>query len=199
MLMQAFKNAHFPATIIRPSLTYERVIPIAIGGFDEFTTVDRILKGRKIIVHDDGKSFWTVTHSEDFAKGFIGLLGNEPAIGQSFHITSDEVLNWNQIYNILADAIGKKAKIVHVPTEFICTIDPSLTGTLKGDKAESVIFDNSKIKKFVPEFKATIRFEEGIKRTLSWFDENPDKKIIHANTNRMMDLIIEKYEKECLR
>jgi nucleoside-diphosphate-sugar epimerase len=195
-LMEAYGKNQFPATIVRPSLTYDRVIPIAIGGFNEFTAADRILKGEKIIVHDDGKAFWTVTHSDDFAKGFTGLLGNEKAIGQAFHITSDEILTWNQIYITLAEALGKTAKIVHVPTEFICRINPSYTGTLKGDKASSVIFDNSKIKKFVTDFKASIPFNEGIKRTIAWFNANPDKKIVNENTNKMMDLIIQKYEKE---
>jgi nucleoside-diphosphate-sugar epimerase len=194
--MRAYRDEQFPVTIVRPSLTYETVIPIAIGGFDEYTAADRIIKGKKIIIHDDGKSFWTVTHSEDFAKGFIGLIGNEKSIGQAFHITSDEVLTWNQIYSTLAEALGRKANIVHIPTKFICRINPDYTGTLIGDKAESTIFDNSKIKKFVPDFKATIPYKEGIKRTINWFNENPERKIININTNRIMDLIIEKYENE---
>jgi len=195
-LMRAYRDEQFPVTIVRPSLTYETVIPIAIGGFDEYTAADRIIKGKKIIIHDDGKSFWTVTHSEDFAKGFIGLIGNEKSIGQAFHITSDEVLTWNQIYSTLAEALGRKANIVHIPTKFICRINPDYTGTLIGDKAESTIFDNSKIKKFVPDFKATIPYKEGIKRTINWFNEDPERKIININTNRIMDLIIEKYENE---
>ncbi len=195
LLNLAYREINFPVTIVRPSLTYETVIPIAIGGFNEFTTADRILKGRKIIVHGDGKSLWTVTHSEDFAKGFAGLLGNIHAIGHSFHITSDEILTWDQIYTILADALGKKADIVHIPSDFICKLDNTMTGTLLGDKAESAIFDNSKIKSFVPEFKAVIPFSEGIRRTLAWFEANPDKKVINNKTNEMMDRIISTYEK----
>jgi nucleoside-diphosphate-sugar epimerase len=195
-LMQAFKDEQFPATIVRPSLTYETVIPIAIGGFEEFTTADRILRGKRIIVHDDGTSFWTVTHSKDFAKGFIGLIGNFDSVGQAFHITSDEILTWNQIYSSLAEALGKRANIVHIPTEFICRVNPGYTGTLIGDKSASSIFDNTKIKKLVPDYKATIPFREGIKSTLNWFNENPSKKIINSDTNKIMDLIIEKFNRE---
>jgi nucleoside-diphosphate-sugar epimerase len=194
-LNQAYQTDDFPMTIVRPSYTYETVIPVAIGGFEEYTIVDRILKGQKIIVHGDGTSLWTNTHSEDFAKGFIGLLGNIQALGHAFHITSDEILTWNQIYTILAEAIGKPANIIHIPSDFICKLDPSYTGGLLGDKAASVIFDNTKIKRFVPEFKATIPFREGICRTLAWFDANPEKKIIKDSTNDTMDRIIRSFEK----
>ena len=195
LLTQQYREQGFPMTIVRPSLTYETVIPIAIGGFKEFTTADRILKGKKIIIHGDGKSLWTVTHSSDFAKGFAGLIGNRQAIGHAFHITSDEILSWNTLYGMLADALGKEADVVHISSDFICRLEPSFTGTLLGDKAESVIFDNSKIKMFVPEFKATIPFREGIKDTINWFDENPDQKIISEETNQAIDRIIAAYEK----
>jgi len=194
-LTQAYRHEEFPMTIVRPSLTYNTVIPIAIGGFDEYTTADRILKGKKIIVHGDGKSLWTVTSADDFAIGFIGLLGNIHAIGHAFHITSDEILTWDQIYSILASAIGKQANVVHIPSELICKIESSYTGNLLGDKAESVIFDNSKIKMFVPGFKAVITFSEGIKKTLAWLDANPGKKFINPKTNEIMDRIIDSYEK----
>jgi Nucleoside-diphosphate-sugar epimerases len=194
-LVHAYQATNFPMTIVRPSYTYDTVIPVAIGGFQEYTIVDRIKKGQKMIVHGDGTSLWTNTHSEDFAKGFIGLLGNPAAIGHAFHITSDEVLTWNQIYTLLADAVGQPANIVHIPSDFICRMDPSFTGNLLGDKAVSVIFDNSKIKSFVPGFQATIPFHEGIRRTLAWFDANPEYKIINENTNQTMDNIIQTYEK----
>jgi nucleoside-diphosphate-sugar epimerase len=194
-LGQAYRNNSFPITIVRPSYTYDTVIPVAIGGFEEYTIVDRILKGEKIIIHGDGTSLWTNTHSEDFAKGFIGLLGNVQAIGHAFHITSDEILTWNQIYTILADAVGKPANIVHIPSDFICKFDDSYIGGLLGDKALSVIFDNTKIKRFVPDFKATISFSEGIRRTLAWYEANPEKKIVKQSTNELMDRIIRAYEK----
>lgn len=195
LLNEAYRTTNFPMTIVRPSYTYDTIIPVAIGGFNEYTIVDRIKKGKKIIVHGDGTSLWVNTHSEDFAKGFIGLLGNYQAIGHAFHITSDEILTWNQIYTILAEAVSKPANIVHIPSDFICRIEPSYTGTLLGDKAASVIFDNSKIKSFVPGFKATIPFHEGIRRTLAWFDANPEQKIVMASTDEVMDNIIQTYEK----
>lgn len=194
-LMKAYREAGFPITIVRPSLTYDTVIPIAIGGFKEYTTADRILKGKEIIVHGDGTSLWTVTHSDDFAKGFVGLLGLSQAVGHAFHITSDEILSWNMIYEILADSLGCKAKVVHIASDFICKTEPSYTGTLLADKAESVIFDNTKIKTFVPGFKAIIPFAEGIKRTLKWLDDNPEKKFIDPKENKRIENILKAYKK----
>lgn len=192
-LMQAYREEGFPVTIVRPSLTYDTVIPIAIGGFKEYTTADRILKGKPIIVHGDGTSLWTVTHSDDFAKGFVGLLGLATAIGHAFHITSDEILSWNMIYEILAKSLGKEAHIVHIASDFICKVEPSFTGTLLADKAESVIFDNSKIKSFVPSFRATIPFSEGIVRTLNWLNEKEERKIINADKNRKIENVLRAY------
>lgn len=192
-LQKAYRETGFPMTIVRPSLTYDTVIPIAIGGFDKYNTVDRILKGKEIIVHGDGTSLWTVTHSDDFAKGFVGLLGLTQAIGHAFHITSDEVLSWNMIYKILADAIGKEAKVVHIASDFICTVEPSFTGTLLADKAESVLFDNSKIKTYVPGYKATIPFAMGIKRTLEWLHEKPERQNIDAETEAKIDNVLRVY------
>ena len=192
-LQRAYREEGFPMTIVRPSLTYDTVIPIAIGGFNEYTTADRILKGKEIIVHGDGTSLWTVTHSDDFAKGFVGLLGLTQAIGHAFHITSDEVLSWNMIYRILAESLGQEAKIVHIASDFICTVEPSFTGTLLADKAESVIFDNTKIKTFVPDFKATIPFAQGIKRTLKWLDENPERKFINPESTEKIERVLNKY------
>ncbi|CAM4361182.1 NAD-dependent epimerase/dehydratase family protein [Zobellia roscoffensis] len=193
-LMKAYRETGFPITIVRPSLTYDTVIPIAIGGFREYTTADRILKGKEIIVHGDGTSLWTVTHADDFAMGFVGLLGLTTAIGHAFHITSDEILSWNMIYTILADALGKEAKIVHIASDFICKIEPSFTGTLLADKAESVIFDNSKIKTFVPDFKATVPFSEGIRRTLKWLDNNPQHKVINKEKDDQIERILKAYQ-----
>ena len=194
-LLQAYHKEKFPATIVRPSHTYDTVFPVAIGGWTEYTIIDRMKKGKKIIVHGDGTSLWTVTHSKDFAKGFIGLLGNKKAIGDSFQITSDEALTWNQIYQYLAEAAGTTAKMVHIPSDFISKVDKTQIGGLLGDKAYSVVFDNSKIKKLVPDFKATIPFREGIKKTLAWFEEKPERKIINPKTNRMIDKIINAYNK----
>lgn len=192
-LLKAYREENFPMTIVRPSLTYDTVIPIAIGGFDKYNTAQRILDGKEIIIHGDGTSLWTVTHSEDFAKGFVGLLGLTQALGHAFHITSDEVLTWNMIYKILASSLGCKAKVVHIASDFICKIAPDFTGTLLADKAESVIFDNSKIKTFVPSFKATIPFAEGIKKTLRWLDDNPERKLINPETETHIEAILKTY------
>ena len=190
----AYREENFPATIVRPSFTYDTVIPLAIGGWDEYTVIDRMKKGKKVIVHGDGTSLWTITHAEDFARGFVGLLGNVHAVGHPFHITSDEALTWDQIYKETAQAAGVEANIVHIATDFIIKMESSLTGSLLGDKSHSAVFDNSKIKDFVPGFRATIPFSEGVRRTLEWFDESPRRKVVRPETNAMMDRIIDAYE-----
>ncbi len=193
-LLQAYRDEGFPTTIVRPSLTYgDRNFPIAIGGWDSYTLIDRIKTGRPIIAHGDGSSLWVNTHADDFAKGFVGLLGNEQAIGNAFHITSDEVLTWNQIYEIIADAAGAPARLVHIATDFIERVAPETGRGLRGDKAWSVIFDNTKIKTFVPGFQATIPFREGIRRTLAWFDADPARRRLDDNVNAEMDRILAAY------
>jgi nucleoside-diphosphate-sugar epimerase len=193
-LLRAYRDEGFPTTIVRPSLTYDTVIPVVFGGWKEFTIVDRIRSRRKIIVHGDGTSLWTITHAEDFAKGFIGLLGHPQAAGQAFHITSDEVLTWNQIYTTLAAAAGETPEIVHIASDFIVRLEPSLTGSLLGDKATSAIFDNHKIRQFVPGFQAVIPFHKGISMTLAWFERDPARCLVREETHRMMDRIIAAYE-----
>jgi nucleoside-diphosphate-sugar epimerase len=195
-LNRSYRDEEFPITIVRPSLTYDTVIPVAIGGGGEYTIIDRMKQGKQIIVHGDGTSLWTVTHSEDFAKGFVGLLGHQQAIGQAFQITSDEILTWNQIYQGVAEAAGCEAKIVHIPSDYIEHCEPSLKGTLLGDKSWSVIFDNTKIKRSVPGFKATIPFSQGIRRTLAWFEADPARQVIRRETNDMMDKILRMYGHE---
>jgi nucleoside-diphosphate-sugar epimerase len=193
-LNAAYRGEGFPITIVRPSLTYDTVIPVAIGGWREYTIIDRIRAGRKVIVHGDGTSLWTVTHAKDFARGFAGLMGRAQAVGHAFHITSDEILNWNQIYQAVARTAGAEADAVHIASDFICRVEPSLTGTLLGDKSESAVFDNSKIKKYVPGFAAAIPFEEGIRRTLSWFEADASRRVVNPATHAMMDRIIAAYE-----
>jgi nucleoside-diphosphate-sugar epimerase len=193
LLMKAYRDNGFPVTIVRPSHTYDTYIPTAIGG--GYTVADRILRGAPVIVHGDGTSLWTLTHSEDFAKGFVGLLGNERAIGHTFHITSDEALTWDQIYEILGDALGKKPQIVHIPSDFIARFDADTGAGLLGDKAKNAIFDNSKIKSFVPGFQATIPFREGIRRTLRWHDEDASRKVVDASTNEFLDRCLAAYNK----
>jgi nucleoside-diphosphate-sugar epimerase len=192
-LNRAYRDEGFPITIVRPSLTYDTVIPVPIGGWTEYTIIDRMKRGKPIIVHGDGTSLWTVTHAEDFAKGFVGLLGHQQAIGHAFHITSDEILTWDQIYKAVAHAAGCEPKIVHIASEFLARYDPSLTGSLIGDKSVSVIFDNTKIKRFVPEYRATIPFARGFKRTLAWFEAESSRQIVLPETNQLMDKILEAY------
>jgi nucleoside-diphosphate-sugar epimerase len=194
-LNRAYRESGFPVVIVRPSLTYDTVIPVALGGWTEFTIIDRIRQGRKIIVHGDGTSLWTITHAEDFAKGFVGLLGHQQATGHAFHITSDEILTWDQIYQAVAEAAGRVANIVHIASDFIGEHDRSAIGGLMGDKAVSVIFDNSKIKRFVPGYVATIPFREGFKRTLSWFEADPARCIVKQETHDWMDRMIQAYER----
>ncbi len=195
LLMKAFREKGFPVTIVRPSFTYNTYLPVAIGGFGCYTLADRILKGKPIIVHGDGSSLWVNTHAEDFAIGLLGLLGNEKAIGEAFHITTDEVLSWNQIYQIIAEEMGVEAKIIHIPSDFIIRILPEMAGGLLGDKTWSVVFDNSKIKSFVPEFQAAIPFREGVRRTLAWFAADEKRRWINDQVNNEMDQIIEAYVK----
>jgi nucleoside-diphosphate-sugar epimerase len=192
-LMRAYREEGFPVTIVRPSLTYDPNFPIAIGGWGCYTLADRLLKGRPIIVHGDGSSLWVVTHAEDFGRGFLGLLGNGRAVGHAFHITSDEVLTWNQIYETIAEALGVKAKIVHIPSDFLARVAPQFVGSLLGDKTWSVVFDNSKIKAFVPGFEATIPLREGIRRTLAWFAADEKRRRIDEAVNAEMDHILQVY------
>jgi len=194
-LVRAYREQDFPVTIVRPSLTYDTVLPIAIGGWGCATLLDRLKSGRPIIVHGDGTSLWTVTHADDFAKGFVPLLGSPAAIGQCFHITSDEVLTWNQIYATIADAVGVSAEVVHVPSDFIARIDPETGAGLLGDKAHSVIFDNSKIRRYVPDFVATIPFHEGIRETLAWFSADARRWVVNPQVHESMDRIIAAWRK----
>src|ERR1044072_3381265 len=192
-LMRAYAEEGFSATIVRPSHTYEANFPVAVGGGGTYTLADRMRKGLPIIVHGDGTSLWTLTHAEDFARGFLGLLGNSEALGQAFHITSDEVLTWEQIYRTIAEALGVEANLVHVPSDFIARVVPRLAGTLHGDKKWSAVFDNNKVKRFVPGFRAAIPFREGIRRTLAWFEEDEQRRRVDESLREEMDLIVSSY------
>lgn len=194
-LNELYQQSNFPITIVRPSLTYDTVIPVAIGGWTEYTIIDRIRKGKKIIVHGDGTSLWTITHAKDFAEGFIGLLGNIKAIGEAYHITSDEILTWDQIYTYVANAVDAEPNIIHIASDFICSIEKSLTGTLIDDKSVSAIFDNSKIKSLVPDFNSSIPFKEGIKETIKWFEADAKRMVVDNETDQMIDRIISAYER----
>ncbi len=191
-LMTEYRDNGFPVTIVRPSLTYGiTMIPAAMNSWQKpWTIVDRMRKGEKIVIHGDGTSLWTMTHNTDFAKGLVGLLGNVQAIGHAFHITSDEVLTWNQIYQAIADAAGAELKPIYIPSDFIAKIDPEHTGTLLGDKSWCAVFDNSKIKRFVPDFVATIPFAQGIRRSIQWFEQDPKRCEIDDEHNKFIDRLL---------
>jgi len=189
-LLRAHREQAFPVTIVRPSYTYGPTwIPSAVGGHD-YTVVDRIRRGQPIISHGDGTSFWVVTFHTDFALGLVGLLGNPQALGEAVHITSDEVLTWDQVYQTIARAAGHEARLVHVPSDLIAALWPERAGSLLGDKAHSAIFDNGKIKRLVPEYRATVSFAEGIARGVAWFDADPARRTVSDDANRAIDRII---------
>ncbi|MBR2912857.1 MAG: SDR family oxidoreductase [Oscillospiraceae bacterium] len=176
-LMKEYRENGFPVTIIRPSHTYDkRSVPLGVHGNNgSWQVIRRMLDGKPVIIHGDGTSLWTMTHNSDFAKGFVGLMGNPHAIGEAFQITSDESLTWNQIYQAIADALGVKLHAYHVSSEFLAAVsDYDLTGSLTGDKSNSVVFDNTKLKRAVPDFRATIRFEEGIRQTIEYVLSHPE-------------------------
>ncbi len=186
-LMHAYGEFGLPVTIVRPSHTYDRTsVPLIF----HYTDLDRMRKGKKVVVHGDGTSLWVLTHHRDFAKGFVGLLGNERAIGQAFHITSDELLTWNQIYTILAHAAGVEPKIVHVPSDLIAAFDPEVGAGLLGDKAYSVIFDNSKIRQVVPDYAAAIPFSQGAREIVAWHDADPARQVVDERANQLIDRLI---------
>ncbi len=168
-LMKMYRENGFPVTIIRPSHTYDdRSVPLGVHGTNgSWQVVKRMLEGKPVIIHGDGTSLWTMTHNSDFAKGFIGLMGNVHAIGESFQITSDETLSWNQIYKCIADALGVELKPYYVPSDYLHDVsDYDFEGSLIGDKANSVVFDNTKLKRAVPSFIATVRFDQGVRKTI---------------------------------
>jgi nucleoside-diphosphate-sugar epimerase len=189
-LLQAYRDEGFPATIVRPSLTYDPQLPVAIGGWGCYTFIDRIKRGRPIIVHGDGSSLWVLTHAEDFAKGFLGLVGNWQSVGHAFHITSDEALTWNQIYATIAEAVGVELHPVYISSHEICRVAPEMEGTLLGDKTWTAIFDNMKIKTWVPGFQAIIPFREGVRRTIAGFEADERRRRVDDAVNQEMDRII---------
>jgi len=188
VLQQAGVQEGFPFTIVRPSHTYDRTLLPFDGGY---TTVARMRAGKPVVVHGDGSSLWTMTHHRDFAVGFLGLLGNPHAIGQSFHITSDECLSWNQIYTIVGQAAGVEPQLVHVPSELIARYDPEWGASLLGDKAHSTIFDNRKIRQLVPEFRPAIPFWLGAREIIAWYDEDHSRQVVNSQVDGLQDQLID--------
>ena len=190
-LVRAYREEKIPVTIVRPSHTYDRTLLPMDGGY---TVLDRMLKGKQVIVPGDGTSLWTLTHHADFAKGLVGLLGNSKAIGESIHITSDEWLSWNQIFEIIARAAGCEPKMVHVPSDLINAYDPNWGAGLLGDKAHSMVFDNAKIKALVPDFNAVIPFSRGAEEIVAWYREDPKRQKIDENFNNLCERILAAYQ-----
>jgi len=192
LLLNEYKKNKFPVTVVRPSHTYDKTLLPTDWGY---TVIDRMKKGKKIIIPGDGTSLWVMTNHRDFAKGFVGLLGNKKAIGEAFHITSDELLTWNHIYELIAKELKVKLNYIHIPSDVIAKYDKNMGPNLLGDKAYSVIFDNTKIKKLVPEFNAEIKFAKGVKEIIKWYENNPSWQKVNKELDNMMDKMIKDYSK----
>ena len=195
-LTEAYREEGFPITIVRPSLTYgDTQVTLPVNSWTRsYTVVDRMRRGKKVIVPGDGSSLWVITHNTDFAKGLVGLMGLTQAVGHAFHITGDEVMGWDQYYRIVAEAAGAEAHFVHITSDFISACMPDSLGGLTGDKSVSTVFDNTKIKRFVPGFCATVPYVQGIRCTLAWFDADPARKLIDTEADAAWDKLIDAYE-----
>jgi nucleoside-diphosphate-sugar epimerase len=194
-LMQAYREEGFPVTVVRPSNTYGSTqLPFGVSSWRHpWTVVDRMKRGQKVILPGDGTSLWVLTWNADFAKGLVGLLGNEKAIGEAFQITSDEVLSWDQIHLEAYRALGLEPNVIHIPSDLIAIYDPDSLGSLVGDKANSVVFDNSKIKRFVSDYACEVNWAEGVRRSLAWFEAHPEFRTIDHEMNSVWDRIITSY------
>jgi nucleoside-diphosphate-sugar epimerase len=194
VLRTAAARASLPYTIVRPSHTYDTVILLPIGGWQDFTAVERMRRGQPVIVPGDGTSLWTVTHAEDFAQGLLGLLGNASALDEDFQITSDEALTWNEIYTLTAAGAGVAApKLVHIPSDLLIAWDPDLEGTLLGDKSHTALFDNTKLRRAVPGFRPRIAFRDGVCRTVAWFDADPSRRRLPPENGAFFERMLAAY------
>ncbi len=190
LLVAEYRESGLPVTIVRPSHTYDATSVPVSGGW---TVIERMRRGAAVVVHGDGTSLWALTHHTDFARAFTRLLGNPGAIGESYHITSDETLSWNQIVGMLAEAAGAEPEIVHVPSDAIASVDPGWGASLLGDKAHSMIFDNSRIKAAVPGWQATVPFWRGAKEIVAWHDADADRRVIDPGVDDAMDRLVKAY------
>jgi nucleoside-diphosphate-sugar epimerase len=190
LLTAAYRERALPMTIVRPSHTYDHTLLPFDGGW---TVVDRMRRGAPVLVPGDGTSLWTLTHSTDFAHAFVGLLGHPAAIGDNFHITSDEWLAWNEIFLTVAAVAGLDPELVHVPSDAIAAADPGWGAGLLGDKAHTMIFDNTKVKRLVPDYVARVPFVQGAREILAWFDADPARQQVDATMDATMDALIDRY------
>ena len=190
LLVRLWRDEAFPATIVRPSHTYDRTLfPLDGGG----ANLARLVSGRPVLLHGDGTSLWTLTHTTDFAKAFVGLLGRPEAVGDVFHITSDEWLSWNAIVGMLSDAAGVEPTIVHVPSDVIAAADPEWGAAVLGDKAHSMIFDNTKVKRLVPEFVCTTPFSEGARQIVAWYTADPSRIEVDQRQEALIADLVQRY------
>ncbi|MEP7332908.1 MAG: NAD-dependent epimerase/dehydratase family protein [Terracoccus sp.] len=192
LLVGLYRDEGLPVTIVRPSHTYDHTSPPFDGGW---TVVDRLRRRSPIVVHGDGTSLWTLTHHTDFARAFVGLLGHPAAIGEAFHITSDEWLSWNQIYAIVAEAAGVQPLLVHVTSDAIAEADPEWGASLLGDKAHSMVFDNRKVKALVPGWTASVPFHRGAREIVDWFDADPARQQVDATIDATMSRLVEQHRR----
>ncbi len=190
VLVEAYRDRGFPATVVRPSHTYDRTLVPLDGGW---SAVERMRRGQEVVVHGDGSSLWTLTHHTDFARAFVPLLGHPRTLGEAFHITSDDVLTWDQIAHALAAAAGVEARIVHVPSEQIAAADPERGASLLGDKTHSAVFDNSKVRSVVPGWTATVPFERGAREIVDWYDADPSRRVVDEDWNALVDDLVARF------
>jgi nucleoside-diphosphate-sugar epimerase len=184
VLVAEYRAAGFPATIVRPTHTYDQTL-VPLHG--RWTMLGRMLAGKPVIVHGDGTSLWTMTHNTDFARGFVPLLGHPRTLGEAFHITSDDFLTWDQITHALAAALGVTARVVHVPSDAIAAADPDWGAGLLGDKAHSMVFDNAKLRSVVPGWRAVIPFERGAREIADWYLADPARQVTDEKLDALMD------------
>ena len=189
-LVCAYRDDAFPMTIVRPSHTYDETMVPFDGGW---TVMERMRQGREVVIPGDGTSLWTMTHSQDFAEGFVGLLGRQQALGNSYHITSESPMTWNFIYETMAAAAGVDGRFVHVASDAINATDPIWGAALLGDKSHSMIFDNSKIRALVPDFAIKVPFERGARDIVAWHDADENRKVIDHELDATMDRLVNAY------
>lgn len=190
LLVRAYRDEAFPATIIRPSHTYDRTLVPFDGGW---TVVERMRQGKEVVVHGDGTSLWTLTHHTDFARGLVPLLGNPRTLGEAFHITGDDVLTWDQIARALGAAAGVEPRIVHVPSDAIAAEHPEWGAGLLGDKAHCMVFDTTKLRRLVPDFTTTVRFEQGAREIVAWHDADAARRVVDDRIDAAMDRLVERF------
>lgn len=194
LLVAEWEKTGFPMTIVRPSHTYSKGwIPTAWTSSD-FTVAARMVAGKEIVVHGDGQSLWTLTHARDFAVGLVGLLGNPAAIGEAVQITGDEALTWESVHLTIAEILGVEPRIVHVPSDFIARVDPEIGQHFLGDKTYSAIFDCSKLKRLVPEFRTTIPFQRGVRESIEWFLEDSARRTVNPKIDAVIDRVLEAWK-----